>query len=191
MANSDAPQGLTPYRHQAGGVIRESGAYRIASGTSSNIFRGDLVKLLSTGYLAVAAAGDTDLIGVFNGCSYVDANGNQIFSPYWPASATTLGSADVQAYVYDDPNVTYMVQSDSTTNSSLTHVGNNADMISTHAGSALTGQSGQEIDLAAAGSGTANLRVIGLVEYPDNAFGQHSKLEVLINEHKYRTATGV
>ena len=46
MANLDAPSGARPFRHLSGGMIRAS-EYKIASGTSSNIFTGDFVKLLA------------------------------------------------------------------------------------------------------------------------------------------------
>ena len=57
MANLDAPSGARPFRHLSGGMIRAS-EYKIASGTSSNIFTGDFVKLLATGYIDVASAGN-------------------------------------------------------------------------------------------------------------------------------------
>ena len=45
MANVDAAFGARPVRHLTGGQIRTN-EYKIASGTSSNIFTGDFVKLL-------------------------------------------------------------------------------------------------------------------------------------------------
>ena len=65
MANLDAPSGAKPLRHNSGGTIR-SKEYKIASGSSTNIFTGDFVKLLNTGYIDVAAAGNR-LLGVFAG----------------------------------------------------------------------------------------------------------------------------
>ena len=62
MANLDAPSGAKPLRHNSGGTIR-SKEYKIASGSSTNIFTGDFVKLLNTGYIDVAAAGNR-LLGV-------------------------------------------------------------------------------------------------------------------------------
>ena len=50
MANVDAAFGMRPVRHLTGGQIRAN-EYKIESGTSSNIFTGDCVKLLGTGYM--------------------------------------------------------------------------------------------------------------------------------------------
>ena len=102
MANTDAPNGLKPVRHIAGGTIRPN-EYKIPSGYNTAIFTGDAVKLLSSGYVAVAAAGNR-LLGVFAGCSYPNSSGEQVFSRQWTASATTQGTVDVTAYIYDDPN---------------------------------------------------------------------------------------
>ena len=73
MANVDAAFGARPVRHLTGGQIRTN-EYKIASGTSSNIFTGDFVKLLATGYIDVAAAGNR-ILGVFAGCQYTASDG--------------------------------------------------------------------------------------------------------------------
>ena len=109
MANVDAAFGARPVRHLTGGQIRTN-EYKIASGTSSNIFTGDFVKLLATGYIDVAAAGNR-ILGVFAGCQYTASDGEVKFARYFPTGTTTQGSGDVTAYIYDDPNIVYAIQS--------------------------------------------------------------------------------
>jgi len=82
MANLDAPAGAKPFRHLSGGMIRAS-EYKIASGTSSDIFTGDFVKLLSTGYIDVASAGNR-ILGVFAGVKYTASDGEVVYKKYFP-----------------------------------------------------------------------------------------------------------
>src|SRR3989304_2595070 len=101
MANRDAPLGFQPYRHLGGGVIRASGAYKIASAYAVSIYRGDAV-VLTSGTLAIGAQDSATFVGVFAGCQYRTADGETKFSPYWPASTVTLNSEAAQAGEYDN-----------------------------------------------------------------------------------------
>jgi hypothetical protein len=181
MANVDAPNGAKPVRHLTGGVIRAREWKIIGDGNaSSNIFTGDFVKLQSSGYITVAGAGDR-LLGVFAGCKYTASDGTPKFAKYWPASTATLGSADVTAYVYDDPNIVFAIQGDGT--DAFTQVGNLANIVAT-AGSTTTGQSKMELDTDNIGTGTANLRILGITDDPKNSWGANTEQEVLIHEHE-------
>ena len=97
MANTDAPNGFTPAYHLYGGTIRPQ-KLRIASGTSAAIFNGDVVNL-SSGYVIQGTATGTPA-GVFAGCFFTATDGTPTYSTFFPASTATLGSADVEAYVY-------------------------------------------------------------------------------------------
>ena len=178
MANLDAPAGARPYRHLSGGLIRAS-EYKIASGTSSNIFTGDIVKLLSTGYIDVASAGNR-ILGVFAGVKYTASDGEVVYKKYFPTGTTTLGSADVTAYVYDDPNITYRIQSAGSAD--FTDIGNLANHVA-GSGSTTTGQSGHEIS-GTTGTGTATFRILRLIDDPDNSAGTNGEFEVVIYEHQ-------
>ncbi len=192
MANKDAPFGLKPSsklgsNYNAEGVTE----YKIASGASGNIFSGDLVKMANTGTILVAAAGDQAL-GVFRGCQYTDSSGDVIFSPYWPDGTVT---SDAVAFVVDDPNALFEVQSAATGSVVQTVVGNNADIVYT-AGSTITGISAVEISGTTAAT-SAQLRIVGVSTDPDNStLGTGSasanvNLIVKINEHFYAQTTGV
>ena len=71
----------------------------------------------------------------------------------------------------------------------LTDVGANVDLDYT-AGDTVSGQSKAEI-AGTSGAGTAQFRIIGKVDEPDNAFGTNVSLIVKINEHAYSTTAGV
>ena len=159
-------------------MIRAS-EYKIASGTSSNIFTGDFVKLLATGYIDVASAGNR-ILGVFAGVKYTASDGEVVYKKYFPTGTTTLASADVTAYVYDDPNITYRIQSAGSAD--FTDIGNLADHVA-GSGSTTTGQSGHEVS-GTTGTGTAGLRILRLIDDPDNSAGTNGELEVAIYEHE-------
>ena len=186
MANKDAPFGLRPVG-ELGSNIQNSGTtqYRIVSGYGTAIYKGDLVILVTaTGTLNVAGGTSTDLLGVFNGCFYNDPTTQKpTWKNYYPGSITpTVGVID--AYVYDDPFKLFEVQS----TGSITYVaavGKNVDTTYT-AGSTINGQSKVEMT-ATAGTGTAQLRVVGISEDPDNsdAASANANWIVKINEHLY------
>lgn len=176
MANTNAPYGFRPLRHGSGGVIRHS-KRRIASGYATAIYAGDPVKLLNTGVINLAAAGDR-ILGIFAGCNLVKSDGTVMFSPYWPASTASLGAADVEAFVYDDPNIIYQVQSGGTP--AVADIGLLADHVA-GTGSAVTGQSGAYLSGTMA-TGTASFRILDFVNKPDNEVGHYADLEVQLFE---------
>jgi hypothetical protein len=159
-----------------GGVIRQS-EYTIASGYATSIFTGDVVESTGTGKnIAKAAGANPDNLGRFCGCRYVNAQGEQKFSRYWPASTV---ATDIVAYVMDDPFIVYEVQCDTLAEAD---VGLLADW-NVGTGSTATGQSG--LYLVASGGATSgqSMRIIGLVPRAGNGFGAYARAEVLMVEH--------
>lgn len=190
MANANAPTGLSPARHLTGGEVRLSEHYSIASGYSTSIFRGDPVELTATsGQIQVAADNNVDNLGVFWGCSYIDSAGNPVFKPYWPASTT---ATSIVAYVYDDPNIEYEIQADTCT---VAAIGQLVDfsVATASTGSTVTGLSGYFADLTTGTATTGkNLRIMGIVNRPDNVAGQYAKIRVVFAEHALsRVVSGV
>lgn len=116
MANTQAYFGFTQYQGGAGGAPTfAQSVRRIASGNPTAIYTGDpVMPVVSTanGYITQAAAGTTTLAGIFVGCKYLNTSlGRTVFSPYWPGSGAT---GDVEAYVIDDPNSRFIVQTSTT-----------------------------------------------------------------------------
>ena len=192
MANQNAAFGLKP-NSKLGSNVNSEGTteYSIASGASGNIFSGDPVKMMNTGTILVAAAGD-QLLGVFRGCRYTNSSGEVIYSSYWPNGTV---SSDAVAFVVDDPNALFEVQSAATGSVVQTVVGNNADIVYA-SGSTSDGQSGVEISGTTAAT-SAQLRIVGFSGDPENnTLGTGSQsanvnLIVKINEHFYAQVTGV
>jgi hypothetical protein len=196
MANKDAPFGFIPVR-MVGGSYFSGGQdeYDIADDYNTAIFSGDIVELHTDGTITIGAAGQTNLIGVFNGCFYTTDGGVPTYSNYWPASQS---SSDAKAFVITDPNVVFEAQEDSTEiGSTATHpaqVGSNADFVSTHAGTTAAGRSKQELDSSTITNAAANLRIIGKSTDPENsdATAANCNWYVRFNEHlHYDNVAGI
>jgi len=187
MANVDAPFGFRPVG-ELGSNIQNGGTskYLITSGDGQAIFKGDLVKLETTGYITKSDDGDAVVaIGVFNGCFYVAPTTKKpTWSNYYPGSITPA-SGEIEAFVYDDPNKLYEIQTDGTIAQSS--VGRNADIVYA-AGSTVNGQSKTELDATTASAGaTAQCRIIRICEDPSNSdiSADNSNWIVRLNEHQY------
>ena len=186
MANKDAPFGLRPVG-ELGSEIQNGGTskYLITSGDGQAIYKGDLVKLESTGYITASGDGDAvRAIGVFNGCFYNDPTTQKpTWKNYYPGSITpTVG--DIEAFVYDDPNQLFLIQDEGTL--AQTNVGNNADFATYVAGSTVNGHSKVEMSSTAAAT-AANLRIIRISEDPENSdiSSANANWVVKFNEHLY------
>lgn len=180
MPNADRPSGFKVAGHRNGGTARHATPFTIAYDYATAIYCGDAV-ILSSGKITAAAASSTTITGIFDGCSYRNNSGEMIFSRYWPGVALSSSSAVVTAYVYVDKGILFEVQCETgVAYVDATHIGTTCDLIATHAGSATTGQSGQEI--TAGTTGDAQFMIWGLVDRPDNAAGAHAKVLVSIND---------
>ena len=85
---------------------------KIISTYATAIGFGDPVVSVSSGYIEAPAPGTTQLAGIFYGCEYLNlAVGRKVWSMYWPG--TTQGG-DALAYICNDPQALFVVQSDNT-----------------------------------------------------------------------------
>lgn len=193
MATTASAHGLRPVRLLSGqpytGATR---LYKIASGYATNLFNGDIVKGLTDGTVA-KDTGTTSAtpIGVFQGVTYTDPNlGYKVHRQYWPASTV---AADAYAYVADDPDLVFEIQSDEAV--ALTGVNANFAIVQ-GAGVTATGNSGVLLDgSTVATTNTLPLRLIGFPNgRPGSVIGDtYTDCLVIWNAgmHMYRNATGV
>lgn len=182
MANLNAPRGLLPRRHMSGRSIVQN-KYTILNGYTTSLYRGDPLILSGTSNnvaIAVGTAGTPSVagIGVFAGCEWTDSAGDYHFSSYWPASTV---STDAVAFVWDDPDIIFGVQSLSF---ALNDIGALVDFTYA-AGSTKTGYSGCYLD-STTGTADKTFRLLGLIDSPDNAVGAYAKVECMYIEHALR-----
>jgi len=182
MASTASPYGLIPVNHPSGTV--RPFAMTILTGYASSIFQNSPVKIIPSstgeGTIGVAAAGDS-FIGTFQGVEFTDSDGRRRVSNKWTASTA---ATDIIAYVTIDQSITYEIQSDAAL--AVADIGKQYDF-SAPAGNTTTGLSSQSLDVSSVvtGSGTAQLRLIGIVSGPDNGWGDtYVNALVQISEHQ-------
>ena len=114
MSNLFAPFGFRPVNTSNGPMNWRISTRRIDSANATPIFKGDAVTQVipANGYITQASNVSTltaPIAGVFWGCQYLSTSQKRItWSQYWPGSDAT---GDVIAYVIDDPNARFVVQS--------------------------------------------------------------------------------
>jgi hypothetical protein len=174
------------------------------AGYNTNIFNGSIVRINTSGYINIVTTNGDDstpfpagTIGVFVGCSFTNAQGQIIYSQYYPANTASVQGSAITAYVIDDDRAVFQAQADG----SLTQaaLGSNiylAAVQSTSTGSTTTGNSNTALDAstAAATSGFA-FRIVGFADTPGFSQVGDAFTDVLVKfnpgAHSYSNATGI
>lgn len=198
MANANTAFGLAPVEYLSGapwnGQVRR---YCIPSSDGNAFAIGDPVVIagsadaagVATVTLATAGSGITGVIVGMGGITYggMSADPTNLNTTVIPATKTKAYYVNV----VDDPNVIFEVQEIGTgTALTAAAVGLNCNLV---AGTNSGYLSGWLLDNSTeATTSTLDVKLLGLVQRSDNAFGAYSKWRVVINNHTYRTGvTGV
>jgi hypothetical protein len=131
MANTNSPFGFKPIRRLDGAAWSSCHTTKRMQITAGACNRGDVVKQLADGTVAVATVlGGAGNLGIFVGCHYMQSSmGWPIWSNYWPGAGAMAGTF-VDAFVIDDPLVVYEVMA-ATGPITQANVGENADFVVT------------------------------------------------------------
>lgn len=162
MSAVAAPFGLRPAFKSGGIVASIPLEHTILSTYNVNIFLGAPVKIVASGYMELAAAGDR-AVGIFQGVEYTEtATGRRVVSNKWIAGTT---ATEIKAYYTIDPYITYEIQA----NAALTIAAmfQQYDWSTATAGNTTTGLSEVSLNVASAAA-NAGLRVVGIIKGPDN-----------------------
>jgi hypothetical protein len=207
MASTASPYGLKAVNELGG--LPYAGSTRSflfdPAGYGTNVYNGSLVYVKSTGYIEIVTAtgadattngfpvgtANTGAVGVFVGCSYVNAQGQTIFSQYYPASAL-----NAVAFVIDDDRTVFQVQSAGTV--TIAALGSNV-FFSTGAvatGSTSTGNSTASVVAgASAVTTTAAFRVVGFPNVQGFSTVGDAFTDILVKfnpgYHSYSNAVGL
>ena len=199
MASTASPYGLKAVNELGG--LPYAGSTRTflidPAGYNTNIFNGSIVAINTSGYINIVTTnGDNSTpfpagtIGVFVGCSYYNAQGQLIFSQYYPANTTGV----VQAFVIDDDRAVFQVQADGQVNQ--TSLGNNtyfAAAQSTSTGSTQNGNSNSAVTHTTVTTSAA-FRIVGFVNSTTSQVGDaYTDILVKFNPgyHSYSNAVGL
>ena len=183
MANKDAPFGMRPIGKV--GQNRDNqglSEYDIAASATAIYFQ-DPVKMLNTGTIGVAAAGDS-LLGVLTGVFFTDASTSKpTFANHLDASNA---ATDIKGFITDDPYERFEIQTNNSGASATTDIFNVADIVYA-AGSSPDYVSQVELnDSTLANGSSATLQILGLSKDPDNSDVGSANVNwvVRINEHQ-------
>ena len=200
MTNSNTPYGLKPVKNSPFVEIPKN-YYYIPASYGTALFIGDPVIKTGTSNTAnvlgdgrpfaagslpeinKATAGDANKItGVIIGFLAIPTNLNIAYNP---------ASTERIAIVADSPLQEFEIQEETAgTALAATSVGLNANLVYAESGSTVTGLSGAELDTSTpATTSTFQLKILRLVDAPDNAIGQHAKWRVKINNHTEANVT--
>lgn len=154
----------------------------IASGYTGNLFSYTPVKLSASGTIQAAAAADA-FVGTFLGCEYTTSDGQRVQAANF-VSGTTYVTGSMIAYYTDNPTEVYEIQSDGSV--AQTAIGAQANISNATSGSTTIGFSQCTINATVTTGATAQLRIIGIAPYPDNAWGDtYTVVQVQIATHQY------
>ena len=193
MANSSAVGfGLRPIR-KVGQNDDNNGLSEYSCNSTAAAYQNDGMEAQNTGTVGTAATGET-LIGSLNGVFFTDATTSK------PTFANNLAAGnaatDIVAFINDDPYQMFEIRSNNTGASAATDVFNNADMEVTAGDASTNGLSKSTLDdstLTGGGTGSAQLRVLGISRDPDNnEVGSANVVwRVMINEHFLKATASI
>lgn len=193
MANTNTPFGFRQVKGTGSVPTYELSTRKIASNNSTAIFFGDAVIPLTTGYIGQATASTVRMEGIFYGCKYLSTSQKRVvWSNYWPGADAT---GDVTAYICDDPNAQFIVQSSDASGTSPIAFANVGEYINIAVGTGNTanGISGMTVDQDTLGTTvTLPFRIVGLVEDPPGVNGtdiatEYNQVIVAFNNASTRT----
>ena len=200
MASTNSPYGLRAVNRNDGMPYAGATSQFLIdpAGLASNLFNGQVVIINANGYIALSTATGADLTtnnlggntlgawGVFVGCSYINAQGQQIYGQYYPSGTTGV----VTAYVITDPSVTFQAQLDGQVTQAA--LGANtffAAAQSTSTGSTTTGNSTSALESTVVTTAAA-FKIIGFASPLTDTY-----TEVLVKfnpgAHAYTNAVGI
>jgi hypothetical protein len=173
------------------------------AGYNTNIFNGSIVAINTSGYINIVTTnGDNSTpfpagtIGVFVGCTYTNAQGQIIYSQYYPANTASVNGSSITAYVIDDDRAVFQVQANGSM--AQTTLGMNVILSavqSTSTGSTTTGNSTTAVSTSAAATSGYAFRVVGFADVPGFSAVGDAFTDILVKfnpgAHSYSNATGV
>jgi len=207
MASTASPYGLRAV-NELGGLPYAGSTRQFLidpAGYNTNIFNGSIVRINTSGYLNIVTTNGDDstpfpagTIGVFVGCSFVNAQGQTIYSQYYPANTASVNGSAITAYVIDDDRAVFQVQSAGTVTQAALGANVYLNAVqSTSTGSTTTGNSTTAVvagSSAATTSGYA-FRVVGFANVPGFSTVGDAYTDILVKfnpgAHSYSNATGI
>ena len=206
MANTSKINGFRPVKHVTGAPYNgQANIYGVASGDSTALFVGDVVKLAADGnaagiqYVTAHAAGVAGtgqpalgvVVGVIN--TKLDPVEGRMSAGSISLDTPVYRPGSVEQYVLvaDSPDLIYEVEATAAGSAysfAVADVGQNANIFA-GSGSTTTGNSAHSLNMSDKGTAaTLPFKIVGVSKKIDNEVtGNYTKVLVQINNHQYKS----
>lgn len=198
MANLVAPRGFVPSRYLNGTAWNGAvNTYHIPSSDGSQFNVGDPVKSSANadvnGVPDVAKAAGTDTVrGVVVGVLAATPGNPSLVGTNLDLTIQNVPATKARDYyvlVADDPSIIFEVQDDGLNALTATSANKNASFTVTNPTSPQQNSASVLATGTVATTAGLNLKIMGLVQRPDNAFGINAKWLVRFNQHELQGNT--
>lgn len=202
MANSNSPRGFDPVQNGDGSPWnQQTNTYYLPASDTAAYYIGDTVTAAAGGdangvqqvvKILAGAEATSRILGVVVGVAVAEHNPNSLQGTTLALEITSAPAIKTQAYylyVVDDQSVIFQIQDDGAAALTATSCNKNASY------SVVTPANGYNLSATVLGTAsvattnTLPLRIRGLVQRADNAFGVFAKWRVSINNHFYAGGT--
>ena len=206
MANTSKINGFRPVKHVTGAPYNgQANIYGVASGDSTALFVGDVVKLAADGnaagiqYVTAHAAGTAGtgqpalgvVVGIIN--TKLDPVEGRMSAGTISLDTPVYRPGSVEQYVLvaDSPDLIYEVEATAAGSAysfAVADVGQNANIFA-GSGSTSTGNSAHSLNMSDKGTAaTLPFKIVGVSKKIDNEVtGNYTKVLVQINNHQYKS----
>ena len=206
MANTSKINGFRPVKHVTGAPYNgQANIYGVASGDSTALFVGDVVKLAADGnaagiqYVTAHAAGTAGtgqpalgvVVGIIN--TKLDPVEGRMSAGSISLDTPVYRPGSVEQYVLvaDSPDLIYEVEATAAGSAysfAVADVGQNANIFA-GSGSTSTGNSAHSLNMSDKGTAaTLPFKIVGVSKKIDNEVtGNYTKVLVQINNHQYKS----
>lgn len=206
MANTSKINGFRPVKHVTGAPYNgQANIYGVASGDSTALFVGDVVKLAADGnaagiqYVTAHAAGVAGtgqpalgvVVGVIN--TKLDPVDGRMSGGSISLDTPVYRPGSVEQYVLvsDAPDLIYEVEATAAGSAysfAVTDIGQNANIFA-GSGSTTTGNSAHSLNMSDKGTtATLPFKILGVSKKIDNEVtGNYTKVLVQINNHQFKS----
>jgi len=193
MANTNKPFGLAPVRSISGTWSQQTTRYYIYSSDNDAYYIGDAVISAAQGDAngtpgIAKATGAQTLRGVVVGVEPADQLGVSLVGSALSLENTYVPATKAKAYyvyVVDDPGVVFSIQGDATATNQVATNSNKNFSLTVAAGASAQSSSGTVLSSSTLNTNnTLNMKAMGLLQVPGNAYGAYAIWQCKINLHE-------
>jgi len=193
MANTNKPFGLAPVRSISGTWSQQTTRYYIYSSDSDAYYIGDAVISAAQGDAngtpgIAKATGAQTLRGVVVGVEPADQLGVSLVGSALSLENTYVPATKAKAYyvyVVDDPGVVFSIQGDATATNQVATNSNKNFSLTIANGASAQSSSGTVLSSSTLNTNnTLNMKAMGLLQVPGNAYGAYAIWQCKINLHE-------